>query len=245
MRNIRVVTVEVGTVDTDDHHQAHHRETSGSILIQNSMEDWSASEKSVYGQSFSTVNGRNVQAGNSRKPTPVSHFVRTIMNIVNGQAYGSGPSTPLLVGAFYKLRGWLRGDRISVGAGAGTYALASKLPSSILDALISLPHFLISVRNALLPVTPTRTVPVDKLPPPVTQQVIVMKTHEGPIPPSPAHEEVRSTSAVATQTHDEESSSGDETRSNPWSSDDADVESNAGDASVVERSWVNLHEKHD
>jgi len=57
MRNIRVVTVEVGTVDTDGH-QHHRRETSGSILTQTSMEDWSASEKSVYGQSFLNVNGR-------------------------------------------------------------------------------------------------------------------------------------------------------------------------------------------
>lgn len=117
MKNIRVVTVEVGTLDTDGHHQHHHRETTGLPDIQTSMEDWSASEKSVYGQSFLTVNGGNVQVGNSRKPTPVSHFVRAVVNIVNGQSYGSGSNTPLLVGAFYKLRGWLRGDRISVGAG--------------------------------------------------------------------------------------------------------------------------------
>jgi len=117
MKNIRVVTVEVGTLDTDGHHRHHLREPSGSIDIQTSMEDWSASEKSVYGQSFLTVNGGGVQVGTSRKPTPVSHFVRTIVNIVNGQSYGSGSNMPLFVRAFYRLRGWLRGDRISVGAG--------------------------------------------------------------------------------------------------------------------------------
>jgi hypothetical protein len=122
---------------------------------------------------------------------------------------------------------------------AGTYALASKLPPFILDGLINLPHFLISVRNGLLPVTPTRAVPADQLPPPVTQQQkVAAKPYEAPV-------EVQPVSTVAAQTPDEESSSGDETRSNPGSNDDADVESNAGDASAVENSWVNLHEKDD
>ena len=123
MKNIRVVTVEVGTLDTDNHHQHHHQGASGSIGVQASMEDWSASEKSVYGRSFLTVNGGNIQVGNSRKPTPVSHFVRTIVNIVNGQSYGNGPNTPLLVSAFYRLRDWLRGDRISVGAGGKSFVI--------------------------------------------------------------------------------------------------------------------------
>jgi len=118
MKNIRVVTVEVGTIDTDGHHQHHRQETSGSIDVQ-TMEGWSASEKSVYGQSLLVMNGGNfqVELGNSRKPTPVSHFVSTIVNIVNGRSYGNGSNVPLLVGAFYKLRSWLRGDRISIGAG--------------------------------------------------------------------------------------------------------------------------------
>ena len=136
-------------------------------------------------------------------------------------------------------------DRNALSSTAGTYALASKLPLSILDTLINLPHFLVSVRNALLPATPARVVPPDQLPPPVTQQKAVTRTQEGPIPPPQVHAKVESATTVTAQTHDEESSSGDETRSNPWSNDDADVESNAGDASVVESSWVNLHEKHD
>ena len=49
---------------------------------------------------------------------------------------------------------------------------------------------------------------------------------------------------MATEAQDEESNSGDEKQSNPSSNDDADVESNVGDASVVESSWVNLREKH-
>ena len=122
MKNIRVVTVEVGTLDTDSHHR-HHLETHGSTDVQMSMEDWSASEKLTYGQSFLTVNGRNVQVGSSRKPTPVSHFARTIVNIVNGQSYGNGSNNPFIVNAFYKLRGWLRGDRITVGAGGELFVI--------------------------------------------------------------------------------------------------------------------------
>lgn len=129
---------------------------------------------------------------------------------------------------------------------ARTYALASKLPSFILDGLINLPHFLISVRNGLLPVTPTKMIPTDQLPPPVTQQrKAVTKTHEGSVSPSKSHAKDQSTSTMTTQTQDEESSSGDETRSNPWSNGDADVESNVGDTSVVESSWVSLHEEQD
>jgi len=245
MKNIRVVTVEVGTFDTDCH-QRPRQEPSGSTDIQTSMGDWSASGKSVYGQSFLTVNAGNAQVGKSRRPTPVSHFVRTIVNIVNGRAYGNGSNIPLLVGAFYKLRSWLRGDRIYVGAGAGTYALASKLPSFVVDGLINLPHFLISVRNGLLPVTPTRMIPADQLPPPAGQhQKVVTKAHAGPVSSSQTHAKISSVATVTTQTRDEEPSSGDETRSNPSSNDDADVESNAGDPSMVESSWVNLHEKHD
>lgn len=134
MKNIRVVTVEVGTVDADGHHQHHRQGTSGSTEVQMSMESWSASEKSVYGQSFLTMNGRNVQVepGNSRKPTPVSHFVGTIVNIVNGRSYGNGPNIPLPLGALYKLRSWLRGDRVSVGAGGERSSSPSMFP--VVDA---------------------------------------------------------------------------------------------------------------
>ena len=52
-------------------------------------------------------------------------------------------------------------------------------------------------------------------------------------------------STVTAQTPNEESSSGDETQLNPGSNNNADVEIKAGDASLVENSWVNLHKKDD
>lgn len=96
-----------------------------------------------------------------------------------------------------------------------------------------------------MPVIPTRTVPTLHLPPPVIQQQnTTAKTQEGPIPNYIGDAKVESATTVTSEVQDDESSSGDEKQSNPSSNDDADVESNAGDASVVE-SWVNLREKHD
>lgn len=129
---------------------------------------------------------------------------------------------------------------------AGTYVLASKLPSSILDALVNLPHFLVSARNGL---SPARSIPTGQLPPPVNQpQKAVTKTHEEPISNSTGGAEVECSelaTPMAAEGQDEASSSSDEKQSNPSSNDDGDVESNAGDTSMVEKSWVNLRETHD
>ncbi|KAG5735289.1 hypothetical protein E4T56_gene14997, partial [Termitomyces sp. T112] len=57
-------------------------------------------------------------------------------------------------------------ERFSIGAGATTYRLASYLPSSLLDTLLNIPAFLISVRNCILPVEPFVR-PPENLPPPV------------------------------------------------------------------------------
>lgn len=78
----------------------------------------------------------------------------------------------------------------------------------------------------------------------IQQQNTTAKTQEGPIPNYIGDAKVESATTVTSEVQDDESSSGDEKQSNPSSNDDADVESNAGDASVVE-SWVNLREKHD
>lgn len=95
---------------------------------------------------------------------------------------------------------------------ASTYKVASHLPTVVLDGLLSLPHFLISVRNRLLLVQPFRDPPTD-LPPPVTAKQ-----------DKPATAEVKEEREV---TSDVEINS------------DADVESNAGD--TVESSWISLN----
>src|ERR1700753_3658282 len=93
---------------------------------------------------------------------------------------------------------------------AGTYVLASNLPSFILDALINLPHFLISVRGGLLPVTPAKVVTTDQLPLVTQRQKVDAKTHEKPIFHSPGHAEVEPAVAVTAESQGEGSNPGDE-----------------------------------
>ena len=99
---------------------------------------------------------------------------------------------------------------------APTYRIASHLPTVLLDGLINLPYFLISIRNRLLPVQPFRA-PLANVPPPVTSK------HAPPKDEAPAPEKTPESSDFETNS-------------------DADVESNIGDA--AESSWVSLNNKH-
>ena len=59
---------------------------------------------------------------------------------------------------------------------AYTYRVASHLPSLILDSLLNIPHFLISIRNRILPVDPFFL----PLPPPVAPRAATTaNTREG------------------------------------------------------------------
>ncbi len=101
---------------------------------------------------------------------------------------------------------------------AHTYAFASYLPPLLLDALLNIPYFLASIRNALLPIPPRVTVP-----PPAAAAA-------HPPPPPPA----------AVEKHPPAPSSG--TDSEPEHSEtgsEADVESNSG----VGESWVSLRSR--
>lgn len=95
--------------------------------------------------------------------------------------------------------------------------MASHLPSVLLDGLLSLPYFLISIRNRLLPVQPFRQ-PSENLPPPVTA--------------------VQQEKTVTTEVKEESQDCTSEIEANS----DADIESNSGD--TVESSWVSLNKKN-
>ncbi|KIM49354.1 hypothetical protein M413DRAFT_438540 [Hebeloma cylindrosporum] len=222
MQNINVVVVDVGTFEVGSPFKALPPEG-----IYKSMEDWSASEKVVYGPAFiAAMHEKPLPAsrlerirsvfkngdhfGVPRKGTNLSVLTDNLIGVVSGGQYG-----PTLFGiglGIGRIRNWMRGERFSIGAGASTYRLASYLPSLVLDGLINLPHFLISIRNRLLPVQPFREPPAD-LPPPVAER-------------KPATTELKE------QLH---------TPSESEATSDADVESNAGD--TVDSSWVSLHQK--
>ena len=105
---------------------------------------------------------------------------------------------------------------------AHTYAFASYLPPLLLDALLNIPYFLASVRNALLPVPPRVVVPpraaAAAQPPP-------------PQPPvRPAEKQKQDAASSGTDSEHEHEHEHSETGS------EADVESNSG----VGESWVSL-----
>ncbi|KAL4246110.1 hypothetical protein ABKN59_003283 [Abortiporus biennis] len=203
MKNIKVVVVDVGSIKQPGH---------DSLEISHAMENWTPSEKVAYGEAFSSLlHGGTVRLGHgARKPTDTSAFVKTVVDVVRDGRRSPGGVYEIGLG-FARFREWLRGDRVVVGAGAQTYALASSLPSLLLDALINLPHFLISIRNALLP-----------LPPPV------VSPYPPPVPPT----------AEASEASDPESEQhvSDEGDASSDVGSEADVESNSG----VGESWISL-----
>ncbi|KAF7338038.1 Protein kinase domain-containing protein [Mycena venus] len=210
MKNIKVVVVDVGAfnfgpLDT----------FISPTEVYKAMEGWSSSEKLTYGPSFASLSHEVAELpsklrwgstfneshsyGVPRKPTHVSVFVNNIVGTVSGGQFG--PSIFGIGLGIGRLRNWLRGERFSVGAGASTYKFASFLPPLLLDTLINIPHFLISVRNALLPVQP-------------------FVRH--PPPPPPVERAQQAPPAVRVE-EDESGNDLSETGS------EADVESNSGD----------------
>ena len=112
MKNLRVVTVDVGVIQNPDHAQ----DADAPIVdVQKTMESWTPSEKIAYGPSLFTI---NEQSGTSRRPSEVSTFVDTIVDVVGGdRTTRFGGRVMAGLGLLYKFRSWIRGDRISVGAG--------------------------------------------------------------------------------------------------------------------------------
>ncbi|KAJ6525759.1 hypothetical protein B0H19DRAFT_1385952 [Mycena capillaripes] len=220
MKNIKVVVVDVGAfnygpIDT----------FLPPTEVYKAMEGWSSSEKMTYGPSFAYLSHEVAELpsksrwgsafseahsyGVPRKPTDVSVFVNSIVGTVSGGQFG-----PWIFGiglGIGRIRNWIRGERFSVGAGASTYKFASFLPPLLLDTLISIPHFLISLRNALLPVQP----------------------HIRPPPSLPPVQHAQDPPTAARNEEDESGNDLSETGS------EADVESNPGDGTGVD-SWVSL-----
>ncbi|ESK85150.1 hypothetical protein Moror_3582 [Moniliophthora roreri MCA 2997] len=128
MKGIRVVTLDVGSFELGS-----GGKSSGEEGVLGEMNAWTASEKLTYGPAFAGLLG----SGRGRRPSNPDVFVRRVMCIVEGQ------------GSWFGI-----GERFSVGAGALTYRLASHLPTSVLDVLLAIPHWLVGIRNRLLPSQP-------------------------------------------------------------------------------------------
>jgi hypothetical protein len=226
MKNIKVVIADVGFVGSS---VAQSLVPQG---VHRTMEDWTPSEKVAYGPAFSSILEEGNQYGVPRKATDVSTFVNSIIEIVSGGRKGKGWAITLYLGVG-KFRNWVRGERFAVGAGgkrhapsfdrvnslcitAHTYTYASYLPSKVLNLLLGIPHFLISIRNSILGsavVQPT-------LPPP------------GPVVPPPAvatAPPAAEVNKVAEELSEHEASE---------AGSEADVESNSSGHDGVESSWI-------
>ncbi|KAI8982861.1 hypothetical protein BD414DRAFT_491360 [Trametes punicea] len=220
LRNIKVTVVDVGAVGIatgDENVEA----------LRHVADRWTPSEQAAYGAAFDSMLEHGGHRAIRRRPSDVSTFVDTIVDVVgNGRKSKDAllPASMRLVCS--RVYEFLRGDRVVVGAGAGTYAFASHLPAFLLDTLLNVPYLLVSIRNALLPIPPrvimpppTATAPAAPVPPqqpPVVQQTIPEK-HEG----------------TDSEPEREASEAGSE----------ADVESNEGYGSGVGESWVSLKSK--
>ncbi|KAL0061040.1 hypothetical protein AAF712_012161 [Marasmius tenuissimus] len=213
MKNIRVVAVEVGAFNVASPQHPQH------FSPLEAMEDWTASEKITYGPAFAaiteSVHSERREYGVSRRPSDVKVFANGIIAIVSNGRLGVS-STSFL--SWLSRPRWFLGERFSVGAGARTYKVASYLPNLILDTLLNVPHFLISVRNAILPTQPF--------------------VQPGSTAPASA-------SLAPERRQDEESASSNEVdHSDHETGSEADVESNSSGevSSGVDSSWVSLRE---
>lgn len=141
MGRIRVVTVDVGAVG----------QAFDDITVPPTIDDWTPSEKATYGAALYALS----ETAKRRTPEDVSKFVDSIIGVVSSGTKTTGAGKAVYgigVGlAYEKVKDWIRGNRFSIGAGAGTYTFASFLPTRLLDCLLGLPHILVGVRNDLLP----------------------------------------------------------------------------------------------
>ena len=124
MQNIKVYVVDVGTFEFNP-----AAKTVLSEGIYKSMEDWTASEKLVYGPAFVAIVHEKPpvssgwhrifkhghQYGMARKPTDLSVLAKSLVEVVSHDRVG--PRCFFSDFGLSHLRYWLRGERFSVGAG--------------------------------------------------------------------------------------------------------------------------------
>ncbi|KZT69751.1 hypothetical protein DAEQUDRAFT_709459 [Daedalea quercina L-15889] len=224
MKNLKVVVVDVGTIAGA---------TAAGEPVQDarsSVEDWTPSEKVAYGTAFEALVEEGAHYGVRRTPTDVSVFVDTIVDVVSGGRKSSKHPTAAMVHLVLgRIRNYIRGDRVVVGAGARTYAMASYLPGVLLDTILNIPHFLISIRNALLPIQPHVILPQSAYTPPVPPAAPAAPAIASQLESQPAVQE------HAVDSDPEQQDNASETGS------EADVESNAG--SGVGESWISVKDE--
>ncbi|KAH9900876.1 hypothetical protein C8Q73DRAFT_637494 [Cubamyces lactineus] len=222
MHNVKVTVVDVGAVAFAGGEQ------EGAEGLRRVVDEWTPSEQAAYGAAFGSMLEHSGHRAIRRQPSDASVFVDTVASIVGSgrRRHGLNPwSVRDVLGRIHEL---FRGDRVAVGAGAGTYAFASYLPAFLLDAVLNIPYLLVSIRNALLPIPPRVIMP----PPPATTTAAAAPAQQPPLVQQTIAEKHEGTDSDPEPEHDA-SEAGSE----------ADVESNEGYGSGVGESWVSLKSK--
>ncbi len=161
MRNIKVVVVDVGAIGS----------TGGDSRaegLKSSVEEWTPSEQAAYGAAFGSLLEHEGHRGFRRRPSDVSVFVDAVVAVVsNGPRSGSGSGIGNLRGfegaaarvglglrlVFGRLREFVHGDRIAVGAG-GKYPscrAASRLRAMMNAELVLFRYISAHVRTGVAP----------------------------------------------------------------------------------------------
>jgi hypothetical protein len=106
MRHVKVVTVDVGSIGTISEKVPS---------LEHSTIDWTASERAAYQAAFASVLEGQRQL--RRKPTDVSKFVRTVVDVVSGGRVGAPQRFEQVDLVLGRIREFIWGDRAVVGAG--------------------------------------------------------------------------------------------------------------------------------
>ena len=113
MKNIKVVVVDVGAVGG--------LATTGEPVTDahEGLEEWTPSEKVAYGTAFEALVEEGAHYRVRRRSTDVSVFVNTVVDVVGGggRKTSKHPVIALISVGLSRLRNFVRGDRVVVGAG--------------------------------------------------------------------------------------------------------------------------------
>jgi hypothetical protein len=83
-----------------------------------SVQDWTPSEQSTYGEAFLTMVREGKNRNSARRPTHVGAFTEKIVDVVSGHR----PQSITVLGlCSWKVKSWFRSDRIAVGAGGQSF----------------------------------------------------------------------------------------------------------------------------
>jgi hypothetical protein len=142
MKNIKVVVVDVGSVGASIPQALHSQD------VYKAMDDWTPSEKMVYGPAFYSIFEQGSRYGVPRKPADVSAFVNSLVEVVSGGRKGRGWAFTLGLG-LGRARNWIRGERFAVGAGGTLYLIPRGVKSLLI--VIASQHLLTRMRHICHP----------------------------------------------------------------------------------------------